>query len=85
MPVDHGVLLSVHATVDGVHQAVAPAQLRMLDEGCGEDPLAGRGEGYVDRIVHAPGHDDVDCQDYPGGGGRCATARVTKGALPGRS
>ena len=58
--VDDGVRLAVHAAVDRVHQPVAPAGLRMLEERRGQNAFAGGREGHVDRVVHAAGHDHFD-------------------------
>ena len=45
---------------DRVDQAVALASSRVLEEGCREDPLALRGEGHIDRVVHSASHDWLD-------------------------
>ena len=53
---DDVVHLAVDATVNRVNEAVAPADVRLLEESGGENPLTSRRESDVYRIVHPTRH-----------------------------
>jgi len=56
---EHAMILAVDAAVDRMHDAVAPAIGRPLEERRRQKPLAGARECHVDRIVHASGENDL--------------------------
>ena len=51
--VEHAVHLAKHTAVNRMPNAVAPARLREVDEGAGEDRFALGREGDPNRVVHA--------------------------------
>src|SRR5262249_44234023 len=60
MVVNDVMIFAIDAAVDRINKAIAFCAAGMLQNRRREDALAARTEDYIDRVVHAAGHDRLN-------------------------
>src|SRR6267142_3043166 len=60
MAIENRMDFAVYAAVNRVDQSIALPAAGMLEEGGRENPLAGRSENTINRIIHATRHHRLD-------------------------